>query len=158
MGYRSALYTGSITRPSDTNAYVATDLVANDTTAGNVTPFTVKWEGQALRGVSLRRVCLKHSKATVTNSSFKIWFLDTAPTMTNGDNGTIAGPALATILGIVTVDVDNLVTGAGASGEAYFREGQIFLPPTSYALIEANAAYTPASAEVFTLELRGDPY
>ncbi len=157
MGGPSIKFSGSFTRPADTTAYVATDLVANSTTAGSVTPITVTFK-ETSRGVWLRRVHLKHSKATITASSFKVWFLDTSPTMTNGDNGTIAGPALSTILGIVTVDVDDLVTGAGASGEAYFSAGQIYLPTTSYAIIEANAGYTPASAEVFTLDVRGEPY
>lgn len=157
MAGPSALFSGSFTRPSDTTAYAATDLVANSVTAGSVTPITVTFKTTS-RGVWVRRVHLKHSKATVTNSSFKVWFLDTSPTMTNGDNGTIAGPALATVLAVCTVDVDDLVTGAGASGEAYFSEGQIYLPTTSYALIEANAAYTPASAEAFTLDVRGEPY
>lgn len=157
MSGPSIKYSASFTRPADTTAYVATDLVANDTSAGSVTPLTIKFK-ETSQGVWLRRIHLKHSKATVTNSRFKVWFLDTSPTMTNGDNGTIAGPALSTVLAICVVDVDDLVTGAGASGEAYFSSGQIYLPTTCYALIEANAAYTPASAEVFTLDVRGEPY
>lgn len=157
MAAPSALFSGSFTRPNNTTAYVATDLVANSTVAGSVSPITVTFKNTS-NGVWIRHIHLKHSKATVTASSFKVWFLNTSPTMTNGDNDTIAGPTLATILGICTVDVDNLVTGSGATGEAYFRSGQIYLPTTSYALIEANAAYTPAALEVFTLDVRGEPY
>lgn len=145
----------NFTRPANTTAYAATDLVANSTIAGSVTPEVVNDPRVPPNGTHynwLRRVILKHSQASVTNSSFKIWLLNAVPTITNGDNGTIAGPTLAQIIDIVPLDVDCLVTGAGAIGQAYYDAGLIRLPSTFYFLVEATAAYTPASGEVFTAD------
>ena len=151
---------GNFTRPANTTPYVATDLVANSATAGSVVPITLTFEPQAGKPqpLWLRRLMLTHTKATVTASSFRVWLLDTSPTMTNGDNGTLAGPALSTVLGVHEVDVDILVTGAGAWGAATFDVGLHLIPSTCYALIEANDGYTPASEEVFTLTVTGTPY
>lgn len=145
----------SFTRPANTTAYAATDLVANSTVAGNVVPKVINDPRVPQNGQHynwLRRVILKHSQASVTNSSFKIWLLNAQPAITNGDNSVIAGPTLAQIIDIVPLDVDCLVTGAGAIGQAYYDQGLIRLPSSFYFLIEATAAYTPASGEVFTAE------
>lgn len=148
---------GTVTRPADTTQYAAGDLVANSTTAGSVTPVTLSF-AQSGKPVWLRRLALTHSKVTVTLSSFRVWLLNASPTVTNGDNGAIAGTFLSTVIAVVDVDVDVLLTGGGAWGSSLFDEGLILLPDTTYALIEATAAYTPASAEVFTLTALGTPY
>lgn len=145
----------NFTRPANTTAYAATDLVANSTVAGNVVPKVINDPRVQANGTHfnfLRRCILKHSQASVTSSNFKLWLLNAVPAITNGDNSVIAGPTLAQIVDIIDMDVDNLVTGAGAIGTAYFERGEIRLPSSFYFLIEANAAYTPASAEVFTAE------
>lgn len=155
MALTSKLYSASFTRPSNATQYAATDLVANSTVAGNVVPNVINDPTMTDAGYNwLRSVTLKHSQASVTTSSFKVWLLNALPAITNGDNGAIAGPTLAQILDIVPLDVDNLVTGAGAIGKAYYDAGLILLPRTFYFLVEATAAYTPASAEVFTAEFR----
>lgn len=153
MGFISV--SAAFTRPANTTAYAATDLVANSTIAGSVLPEVVNDPRVQPNGTYfnwLRRVILKHSQASVTNSSFAIWLMNAVPSVTNGDNSVIAGPTLAQIIDIVPIDVDRLVTGAGAIGQAYYDTGLIRLPSSFYFLIEATAAYTPASAEVFTVE------
>lgn len=144
---------GTITRPSDTTAYAAGDLVANSTTAGSVTPVTFAFGAPAHR-LSLRNLTIRKSQASITNANFRLWLLDASPTVTNGDNGAIAGTWLSTaICEPIQVDVIALLTGGGAIGSSVFTEDMIILPGTIYALLEATAAYTPASAEVFTLEM-----
>ena len=142
------------TRPADTTAYAAGDLVANSVTAGSVVPLTVT------AGISspcwLRGITLRHSQASVTNSNFRVWLMNASPTVTNGDNAIIAGTFLATVLNEpLVVDVETLLTGGGAIGTSLFDAGMLRIVPTMYALIEARAAYTPASAEVFTLDVWG---
>lgn len=85
-----------------------------------------------------------------------------SPTVTNGDNGALAVATAATYLGEVAVDMSS----AGSPGTAYLFKASsateiAFRMPTSgaslYGLVEALAAYTPASAEIFnvTLEIEG---
>jgi hypothetical protein len=144
----------SFTRPSNTTAYAAGDLVANNATAGSVTPMTLSWpNGQ---NFAARNITLKKTKVDLTNASFNVWFFGASPTVTNGDNGAFAGDFLSSILfEPVRVDFAATATGAGVIGTSLFGDNLLILPATCYALLEALGAYTPASAEVFTLDVRG---
>lgn len=144
----------TFTRPTDTNVYAAGDLVANSTTAGSVTPMTLAFPyGQ---NFAARNITLKKTKVDITNASFNIWFLSASPTVTNGDNGAFAGNFLASVLfEPVRVDIVSTLTGGGVLGTSLFGDDLLLLPATTYALIEALGAYTPANAEVFTLSVHG---
>ena len=144
----------SFTRPADTTPYQATDLVANSTTAGSVVPLPLV--ANVSNPFWLRGLTLRHSQASVANSNFRVWLMNASPTVTNGDNGAIAGPFLATVLNEpILIDVEALLTGGGAIGTSLFDAGMLRVLPSMYALIEARAAYTPASGEVFTLDAWG---
>lgn len=146
--------TGTITRPSDTNAYATGDLIANNTSAGSVTPVTLTIPGGAL---VLRNLTIRKSQASIVNASFRAWFLSASPTVTNGDNGAFAGAFLSTVLfEPVQVDVVALLTGGGAVGTSLFDSNMLRLTAPTYVLLEALAAYAPASAEVFTLDVLGE--
>lgn len=162
----SQVDSATFTRPSNTTAYASGDLVANNTTAGSVTLLSWKLpEG----GVWLRQLRLTSSNTTITNGSFRVWFTtDSAVTFTNGDNGALAvssGLALADVIGFVDVTLDGAIGSLGSVGTATFDPGLLALFAASYAngrgtvygFVEARAAYTPASAEVFTIYLRGEP-
>lgn len=157
----------TFTRPADTTAYTAGDLVANSTTAGSVA--LMSWvipDG----GFFLRRVKLtKSNGGAITNAQFRLWLTtDSAITFTNGDNGalSIASSTLsaADVLACVDITVDCALTGAQDSGWATFDDGlhPLFASSwangvgTIYGFLEARAAYTPGNAEVFTVYLRGN--
>lgn len=143
----------SLTRPSDTTAYAAGDLIANSTTAGSVTPLTFNFS-EGVGPLWLRSVTLRKSQATITNANFRLWFLSASPTVTNGDNGAIAGSFLSTVLfEPILLDATTLLTGGGAIGSALFDDGMLPLTAPCYVLIEAMAAYTPASAETFSVDV-----
>lgn len=157
----------TLTRPSDTTAYASGDLMANSTTAGSVT--LLSWSLPE-PGIWLRRLVLTSSNANVTNASFRLWLTtDSAITFANGDNGALSvssGLALSDVIGPpIDIGLDALLTGVGAIGAATFDAGLCPLYAASYAngrgtlygFLEARAAYTPASAEVFTIYLRGEP-
>lgn len=153
----------TITRPADTTPYASGDLVANDTTAGSVV--MASWQFSSVAGLWLREVRLYRSQASITNSDFRLWLHnDSAVTFTNGDNGalSIASSTLAITSVAAAVELPSsdakLLTGAGSVQIATFDRGLIALPNTPYGFLEARAAYTPASAEVFTIVLRGEPY
>lgn len=137
----------SVTRPADTTAYASGDLVANSTTAGSVVPLSFANFARAGAHSKIRRVRIDASKADVTNAQFRVHFYSTSPTVANGDNGAWSSTQSG-YLGYIAVTVDQLFSN-GASG---FATGEINGKVTTlYALIEARAAYTPASAETLTV-------
>jgi hypothetical protein len=155
----------NFTRPSDTNAYAAGDLVANNTSAGSVV--AMSWvvspaypRASGYSPVYISGVRLHASKATVTAASFRVHLYSASPTFTSsGDNG-VFGTVVATgnANWLASFDVTMVALHAdGASGIAVPTEGvvvpQVPSGGTVYGLIEALAAYTPSSAEVFTAEL-----
>lgn len=167
MSRTSQVASATITRPADTTAYASNDLIANSTTAGSVTlsQFKIK-EG----GIWLRRVRIHSNNANVTNASFRLWLTtDSAITFASGDNGGVSISSstlpIGDVLCHVDVTVDGLLTGAGAVGGTNFDPGIHAIYPsgpangigTVYGFLEARAAYTPASGEIFTITLRGDP-
>lgn len=155
----------NFTRPADTTAYASGDLVANSTTAGSVVALSwvVGYSSQApnRRAGMIRRVRFYSSDNDTTNASFRIHFytanpVSTAPT--NGDNGALAVQVSnASYLGAVDVTWDRTINTADAFGVGVPNSGaemNFNLGPdgtTIYALIEARAAYTPASGEVLTV-------
>jgi hypothetical protein len=153
---RAHTASANFTRPANTTAYAAGDLVANNITAGSVAAMSLAFTGAGGGSLWLRQATLRKTQASVTNSNFRLWFLSAAPTVTNGDNGAIAGTFLATVLfEPILLDTDVLLTGGGSIGTAIFEDGMLELRNTTHVLIEAMAAYTPASAEVFTLDVVG---
>jgi hypothetical protein len=153
-------------RPADTTAYASGDLVANSTTAGSVTglvfPLAVRAAGEAVR---VERLRLRKSGAVLTNASFRVYLFRALPTLSVGDNAALnASSVLAMddvqyLSGWFDVTMDRSAT-AGARGAGLPNSGSgITLSPASgtslYGLIEATAAYTPASGETFNATLEG---
>ena len=136
--------TATFTRPADTIQYAAGDLVANSTTAGSVTPlsFVSPKNGPTL----IKSVSLYHTDQDSTGSTFRVWFLNTSPTVTNGDNGALAGINAATILGTVAITADQ---NCGDTFGMTAAPAGLAVSGTVYAVIEATGTYTPASAETF---------
>lgn len=149
---------GSFTRPADTTAYASGDLVANSTTAGSVAAVELRGLGHAPSGSAMvRRVGIRKSGTSTTNASFRVHlFLTGSITCANGDNGAFSTNNAADYLGYADVTVGQAFTdgSVGFAAPAIGSEFMVRLEPSSqsiYALVEARAAYTPASAEVFTV-------
>lgn len=150
----------SFTRPADTTAYAIGDLVANSTTAGSVTKLTfanvVRQQGG---GGMLRRARLRKSGVATSNAVFRLHLWSASPaTVTNGDNGAFSISGSADYLGAIDITIDQAFTD-GAVGYGIPRVGgeiNLDIPSTGttiYGLLEARAAYTPTSAEVFAVEV-----
>lgn len=154
--------TAAFTRPSDTTAYAANDLVANNTTAGSVTPLSWAVGRDDGSPAIIRRAGISFNDSTLTNAQFRLHLFVSSPTVTNGDNGAFTSDN-ATWLGAIDITVGqaHTKTTAGATGYGVPNVGGeiIAVPATSsrliYGLLEALAAYTPTSAEVFTVSLAG---
>jgi hypothetical protein len=147
------------TRPNDTVAYAAGDLVANATAAGSVVPLRIDLGNIVAVGHGMTRIArarLTKSGTSPTNANYRIHLYEAAPAPQNGDNGAWSTDRAVSWLG--SIDVTSMLaftdgcTGAGsaaAGAEMFLRlaGGAIF------ALIEARAAYTPVANETFTLTL-----
>lgn len=147
-------------RPADTTAYASGDLVANSTTAGSVVAPSIALN-PANGGLGrIRRCKLKKSGTSVTNAAFRVHLFRTAPTVTNGDNG-VWLPTESGYVGSFDVTVDKAFSdGAVGLGLPTVGTDITFSQPADkkrlFILLEARGAYTPASAETFTVSLELD--
>lgn len=144
-------------RPANTTAYASGQLVANSTTAGSVTPLS--WPVARVAGGSgmIRRARLAKSGTSLTNAQFRLHLYTTAPTCANGDGGNWSTDQSANYLGSLDFNLSQAFTD-GAAGNAAPNTGSeinfaLASGQTIYGLIEARGAYTPASAETFTVTL-----
>lgn len=146
----------SFTRPGDTTAYGVGDLVANSTTTASVVPMSFAL-GNAFPQSTYRltRARLFKSGTSATSANFRIHLYQGLPVAANGDNGAWSTTQALNWLG--NIDVTSMLaftdgcsgTGSAAAGSEMYIKGSAVL----YALLEAKAAYTPASAEIFTVTL-----
>ena len=156
----------SFTRPSDTTAYADEDLVANSTTAGSVVPMSFPVGVANGRGVKVVGVTIQKSDGTdAANATFSVRLFASSPTVANGDNGAIshdvAGYFTEIACPIMVAHTDDCKTHvyAGAVSGGY-NAPYVYLRSsnTIYGLLKAEAAYSPASAEVFTVTLLIEQY
>jgi hypothetical protein len=143
--------TVSFTRPADTTAYAAGDLIANSTTAGSVVPlaFPVKSSGMVVRA--------RLDWGSTAALSWRLHLFTVAPTVSAGDNAAFAaavaaGGYLGALDWISTQVIGTRSFGIGVpsvgAGMAFGSEQQ-----TLFGLIESRGAYTPTSAESFVAAL-----
>lgn len=145
--------TASFTRPNDTTAYASNDLIANSVTAGSVTPMSFSVPtgyGSAAKVIGVK---IQKSGTTATNGNFHLRLYASSPTCANGDNG-----AWSTSLSGYLGKIDPAIVEAFTDG-CTIVEGQSTATPLIlssspiYGLLVADAAYTPAAQEVFTITL-----
>jgi hypothetical protein len=147
------LTAAEFTRPSDTTQYTAGDVVGPVTT-----PATMSFANAAFStggGGIIRAIRIHKSTATVTLSTFRLWFY-------NADVTPIADNSAWTTLyadrGKLIGYVDPVIMVSGGSGAAtYLANADIryntVAGKTIYAVLSAVGAYTPASAETFSVSL-----
>lgn len=148
----------NFTRPADTTAYASGDLVANSTTAGSVTPLTFTLGNSFGAGqFRLTRARIIKSGTTATNATFRLHLYEASPVPTNGDNGAWLTTKAANYLGNIDMAAMFAFSDGCASFGAAAAGSELMLKlsagATVYGLLEARAAYTPASGEVFTVIL-----
>ena len=152
--------TASFTRPANTTIYTVGNLVANSTVAGSVTP--MNFTGGSVNGSSgmVRKARIRKSGTAVQSANFRLHIWNVAPTVTSAvDNGAltlIAG--VAGYQGSIDIVVDRAFSdGAVGSGMPHTGSEINYTLAAGdtklYALLEASTAYTPASGELFTIDL-----
>jgi hypothetical protein len=105
----------------------------------------------------LKRARLFKSGTSITNAAFRIHLFTAAPVAANGDNGVFSVSQAAAYLGFLDVTTMLAFTD-GAAGQGLPSLGTdvpLILPSGQiiYALLECRGAYTPVSAETFTVTL-----
>lgn len=157
VGGHTATPSANFTRPADTTAYAVGDIVANSTTAGSVVPMSFANAARVAAGSGVvRRARVKKNGTTITNGGFRVHLYSTLPTVASGDNAAWS-TSEASYLGSLDVTLDRVFTDASkgigtptTGGEVAFK---LVSGTTIYGILEARAAYTPISAEVFTVDL-----
>ena len=162
---------GSFTRPADTTAYAANDLVGPTTNAADASLATeilnaVSVDGDAFR---IERVRLRKSSISLTNASFRIHIWRALPSFTGiGDNGA-QGALTALVCASMDYHVDYIdvtMDRASSTASGYAQgvgipavgNGIVIRPRTGtsfYVSVQALAAYTPVSGETFAISLEG---
>lgn len=151
----TAVILGNFTRPANTTAYASGQLVANSTTAGSVVPVTLAVSRINDGPFTIPRIRLKKSNNSLTNAQFRVHLYRNSPTIANGDGATWSTTE-SEYLGSFDVTMDRSFTDL-AKGIGIPNNGSavIGVPASGtvniFALIEARAAYTPVSGEVFTI-------
>jgi|SRR5688572_4400372 len=141
--------TASFTRPANTTAYTAADLVANDVDAVDVVPLAFATGDGGIRIKAA--IITKTDETDVTASDFSLHLFGSSPTVANGDNGALSHSHSNKFADIdfATMVAATDVAWAMATGLDlnWHTNGYI------YGLIEADGTYGPASAEVFSVTL-----
>ena len=153
----TATASGTLTRPADTTAYAASDLVASNTVAASVVVPSVTVARIAAGSGLIRSSLLRSNHTTGLDAiNFTVDLWTAAPTFTNGDNGAYAVATngdkwLGSMSGTFRQFADQAVAMCAVDGG---------LPEIAFKLasgtdvlwtLRANAAFTPQSAKTFTL-------
>ena len=144
----------SFTRPADTTAYAAGDVVNG---SGATTPVTVADAARRNGGSGvIEFVGLETNNVTVTNGTFRVHFFNASHT-TAADNAAFASLHANRAAYVGYADLPILVADS-ASAAAAQTEADVNIPfqcasssDDLFAVVVATGAYTPASGQVFQL-------
>lgn len=153
----------TMTRPADTTPYASGDLIANNTTAGSVVPLAFASLGTTVGIVGAR---IRKSGTALTNAQVRLHLFSVLPVAAVGDNaafdstGALGVADVAGYLGYIDMTFDiGGTAGAAARGiPTSPATTRLVSTPASgglWGLLEARAAYTPASGETFDVSLQG---
>lgn len=150
----------SFTRPADTTAYTIGDLIANNTTAGSVTPLSFTGATKTGDGGTGRVGKLIIQKTGNAAATIRAWFMKTSHAVTNGDNGALVFTSLDldNCIGFMDVALDGTNDDVGASGALVNKsydaplDYELTSGDTIYVFLQALTAYTPGNAEVYTVK------
>lgn len=147
----------TLTRPANTTAYVAGDLVAGDTTAGSVTVPSFEAGLTGGRHYYIPRIRLKTDKTSgMASINFTLRLWAAAPTYDNGDNGAYSVATNGDELIGAFTNAGFVQGGDGATaimtpdvgdGPSFYLSGTA---TSVYWDLEIESGLTPASGQTFT--------
>lgn len=161
VGGYTTVVEASFTRPSNTTQYTAGDAVSDDTSSPTTLEFSscARVDGGEGLVVSVRLV---DSANQSTKGSFELWLFDTEPTAME-DNAAFdpTDSECTNVVGIVEFTGTFIGDAtAGSGGNIVFQSDQLNFPfqcgdesTSLWGQVVVRNAYTPVSAEVFTILL-----
>lgn len=140
----------SITRPANTTAYTAGDVIADNTTADIVFNFNAK-------GIYLMSAILRVNDASVASgmSGFKLHFYNAATAVPLADNAPITQLTADASKYLGYIDIN---APSDLGDYIYSRTENINIPipiisNKTYTRLETVGAYTPTSGAIYTISL-----
>ena len=160
-GAKHGLVQASFTRPSDTTAYAAGDVIGPVTTPANMSFAGVaRLKGG---GAILRAVTLHKSDKNTTNAAFDLYLFDTSPAAIADNAEWLPTDAeMLNCIGFVELLAADAHQSGGSSNAtgATWCKSNLDLPivcvsgsTTVYGVLVARGAWTPTSAEVVAVTL-----
>lgn len=161
VGGRTTIVDASFSRPANTTAYAAGDAVSDDASS----PTTLEFAnvGRINGGTGLivgAKLIDSANQSTLPN--FELWVFDTEPTAME-DNAAFdpTDAEAADVVGIVQFSTNFIGDEtSGAGGNVVFQSDQLNFPfecgaasTSLWGQLVARNAYTPVSAETFTIRL-----
>lgn len=144
------------TRPANTTAYADGDGVTNSTSAPVALRFfQINRSGKGMVPLGFK---MTKSATSITNASFRLWLYSLDPTAVPNDNAAFS-PAVWADRTILLGYVDFTTWIAGSDGAVSWGSPVLTylaaLPAqfTVFGIIQAKAAYTPASGEGFAVQV-----
>ena len=150
----------TITRPADTVAYTAGDVVADSTSAAAVLKFS-GCSGDGNGGV-IRSAMFASSIVPGTKLNADLFLFNTAPTAYGNDNEAFAlsDADLLNCVGVISLDGTTAANVKTGTLNCVVINQALAMPFKSltndkalYGVLVARNAYTPGSAEVLTIKL-----
>jgi hypothetical protein len=161
VGSKIATPTSTLTRPANTTAYTAGDVISSNTTAASaVVPSFTAAGGSAGSGSIISFILTTNKTSGMGGLGFAIDLWSAAPTYTNGDNGVYQPMATgaANWLGSASFTTTTQATDGAYAVGVPDAVGAIDFALASgtaiYWTLTTQAAFTPASGQTFTLTAR----
>lgn len=138
----------NFTRPANTTVYAAGDIISATTSTSPDLGPALSFSMPVGSGV-IRRVRIRKSDQTVVSPTITLWLYEATLVPTVGDNSAFTSP-MQDCIGSVDVDVTTGGTDDAVGWEACDIP---FSGSTIYAQLETQTAFSPATGEVFTVDL-----
>lgn len=161
VGSTGVKVSSTITRPNDTNPYIAGDIISDSTSAPTVASLSGIAGQNGGSGVILNALLIDSANQS-TAGAFEVWIFHTAPAAQN-DNAAFA-PSDAETLNLVAVIPFNTsfigTATAGAGGNRIYQTDPLHIAfkcdgndsKLYWALVVRNG-YTPVAQEALTLKV-----
>lgn len=158
----------NFTRPNDTNAYTAGDVVADSTSAAAVITFVLQGPGANVGPLGsgiIQTATLISSQNAATKLDGRLWLFDTAPASYGNDNEalTLTDAEMRAALQVILFPTGSWVAGdatSGANGNALCNAQSLWLPINTtkdsnaiFGVLEARNAYSPVANERYDVRL-----
>ncbi len=156
--------TAGFTRPSDTSAYAAGDVVSNSTSAPVIMTFSRASLGKGEAAIIQQAVIIVGANVS-PKPDLELWLFDATVGMDN-DNAlfTPTDAELATLVGVIAFPLASFRVGeatSGAAGNSVCDVQNVGMPINTlitdnalYGILVARNAYVPTAAETFTVRLK----